>query len=522
MKILVVDDSKVILKTLLIMLKKAGYNDLESAMSVNEALFKIKNEKIDLIISDWKMPDQTGIDLLKILRQSTSLKNIPFIMATALSEKDKIMEALKLGVQGYLTKPVSYNILVNKLYDIAIQYDLDKPTCEIPKLENAELKEKAFKQRIENVNHHTETNLSTYSEYREGVVYEKQVWNSNGTFQYFFGSNIGGSFKEVISSYYGDKEYYLLTSDVFFDECNFYKELKKIVNDNEINIVPNSLTIEKIGEIINEFENMGLSKNSVLIGLGGTEILGASGFIGKNYLGGISTIWIPSTFSAILNISLFPSYFINSKTSTNIFSGPFLPTSVFVDLEMLLLLKKEKYDGGISELIRSMFYLGDDYFHLVSKKNEFAVQGDWEALKEIFITALLKKITGINHKKGKEIKNFALPFIQSLNTYFYKRKNIEISTITKYALEIIVIISNKMNLLNDENYKKCQELLNQISDKSDLPDYDPEKLLKCFFVSNYQHEQIFLPREIGKLHPFNDIEIRTQILEGFKDYNKKA
>lgn len=525
MKILIVDDSKVIVKTLVIMLKKTGYENLETASSVNEALFKLRKEKFDLIISDWKMPEQTGVDLLKIIRKNPATMNIPFIMATSMSEKNKIVEALKLGVQGYLTKPISYNVLVNKLNDIAIQFDLDRPSCEIPKLDK--ITSRNIQSEVEEVetekmeNHHTDTHISSYKDFKENVVYEKHIWNNSQTFPYFFGSGIGKKFIEVITSYYGDKDFFLLANDIFFKESELYKELKKITNGHEIKMPMEALTIENCGGVITELKEMGLDKKSVLIGLGGVDILGISGFLGSNYMGGISTIWIPTTFSGILNVSLFPNFFINSKSTFQIFNGPFSPSSVYVDFEILLLLKKEKYDGGIAELIRPTFYFDTDFSKLILSKIEMVKEGDWEALKELIVTVLLKKISGITQKKGGEIKEFAVPFINALNEYYCGNNNVQSSTFTRYALEIILTISNKMNLLSTEAFKYYSKLIEIISDTTNLPPFNPQKLLKCLYNDNHYHTNLFLPKDIGVLHSFNDIEIRNKILEGFEQYFKK-
>ncbi len=527
MKILVVDDSKVILKTLLIMLKKAGYSDIEEAGSVNDALFKIKKSKIDLVISDWKMPDLTGVDLLKYLRNNSSTKNIPFIMATALSEKNKIMEALKLGVQGYLTKPISFNILVNKLNDIAIQYDLMKPTCEIPSLAKNEIKseeiasEEQSAKSEDNIDHHTETHLSSYSDFEDSKVYEKQILYNNKTFQYFFGSNIDTNFLEVIESYYGEKEFFLLSNNVFYQESNFYKEIKKITKNREIIVEPGTLTIENIGETITKLENLGLCKNSVLIAFGGTEILGASGLIGTIYMGGISTIWIPSTFSGILNISLFPNFFISSINTYDICHGPFIPTSVYVDFEIVLNLNKEKYDGGVIELIRPIFFFEKEFSDQISNNIQLLKEGDWEILKQFIVTVLLKKIEGLSMNKGEEVRYFALPFIRALSAYYCDNKTVEPSAITQFALEIILHISKKMNLLSSESYKYYEKVLTNTATDIKLPPFKPEKLLKLLFSSSYMNEKIYLPKDIGQLHAFKNVEIRNKILEGLKEYSDR-
>jgi len=58
-----------------------------------------------MIISDWIMPEMTGIDFLKACKSDETIKGIPFLMVTAEAQKDCIMEAIKSGVDNYIVKP---------------------------------------------------------------------------------------------------------------------------------------------------------------------------------------------------------------------------------------------------------------------------------------------------------------------------------------------------------------------------------------------------------------------------------
>ncbi len=69
------------------------------------ALQELRKEKAGLIVSDWKMPKMNGLELLKAVRSDQDLKDIPFIMITAEVEKENVLEAIKAGVSGYITKP---------------------------------------------------------------------------------------------------------------------------------------------------------------------------------------------------------------------------------------------------------------------------------------------------------------------------------------------------------------------------------------------------------------------------------
>jgi len=83
--------------------------------SVKDALETIVSSSIDVIISDFQMPEKTGFDLLEILQSDESTHSIPFIMVTGNSEKDLKMKALENGATDLLNKPVSYGDLIARI-----------------------------------------------------------------------------------------------------------------------------------------------------------------------------------------------------------------------------------------------------------------------------------------------------------------------------------------------------------------------------------------------------------------------
>ncbi|MCU0286261.1 MAG: sigma-54 dependent transcriptional regulator [Acidobacteria bacterium] len=108
LKILVIDDDPSIRNMLAIVLKKSGY-DVTCTESGKTSLEKLKKENFDLIISDIKMPDINGIDLLKKIKSITP--EIPVIMITAFASANDAVEAMKLGAEDYVTKPFNLDEL---------------------------------------------------------------------------------------------------------------------------------------------------------------------------------------------------------------------------------------------------------------------------------------------------------------------------------------------------------------------------------------------------------------------------
>ena len=70
---------------------------------------------VDLIISDWVMPEMTGIDFLRAVRATPDLQAIPFVMLTSEGQKEQVLEAIKERVNGYIVKPSSIGTLTDKL-----------------------------------------------------------------------------------------------------------------------------------------------------------------------------------------------------------------------------------------------------------------------------------------------------------------------------------------------------------------------------------------------------------------------
>jgi two-component system, NtrC family, response regulator PilR len=104
-KVLIVDDERSIRELLEIFLRKEGY-EVQTAPSVSDALTIIKSTEFDLIVSDIRMPDMTGIDLLRTVRSNGF--NGQFILLTAFASADAAIQALKMGAFDYILKTENY------------------------------------------------------------------------------------------------------------------------------------------------------------------------------------------------------------------------------------------------------------------------------------------------------------------------------------------------------------------------------------------------------------------------------
>jgi two-component system chemotaxis response regulator CheY len=115
-KIMVVDDSVSMRQMTGIILTQAGYEIVQAADG-NEALGKF-DDSIDLLITDYNMPNMNGIELIKTVRSGNVNKAVPILMVTTESEDEKKMEGKEAGATGWITKPFDKDLLLNTIKKI--------------------------------------------------------------------------------------------------------------------------------------------------------------------------------------------------------------------------------------------------------------------------------------------------------------------------------------------------------------------------------------------------------------------
>lgn len=102
--IMTVDDSASVREMVSFTLKEAGYEVIEAADG-DEALNKLQNQAVDMLITDLNMPKVDGIDLIKKVREMNDLKFIPVIMLTTESQQEKKTAGKAAGATGWIVKP---------------------------------------------------------------------------------------------------------------------------------------------------------------------------------------------------------------------------------------------------------------------------------------------------------------------------------------------------------------------------------------------------------------------------------
>jgi two-component system chemotaxis response regulator CheY len=119
MRILTVDDSATMRRIIKNQLSQAGFEDVDEATNGREALTALLKGQYDLLITDWNMPEMSGLDLVKEVRKTDTVKAIPILMVTTVSDKEHIVTALKAGVTSYVVKPFDADTLRTKVAQVA-------------------------------------------------------------------------------------------------------------------------------------------------------------------------------------------------------------------------------------------------------------------------------------------------------------------------------------------------------------------------------------------------------------------
>ncbi|MBS4068345.1 MAG: response regulator [Sulfurimonas sp.] len=116
MKLLVVDDSSTMRRIIKNTLQRLGHKDiLEGGDGVEGWNVLNSNPDVDMLITDWNMPEMNGLELVKKVRADSRFIDLPIIMVTTEGGKAEVITALKAGVNNYIVKPFTPQVLKEKL-----------------------------------------------------------------------------------------------------------------------------------------------------------------------------------------------------------------------------------------------------------------------------------------------------------------------------------------------------------------------------------------------------------------------
>lgn len=121
-KILIVDDEAAIREMIKVALEIVGFECLEAPSAI-QAMPLIADERPDLILLDWMMPDVSGLELLRRLRREQATRELPVILLTAKAEEQNTVQALDAGADDYMTKPFGARELTARIKSLLRRVD---------------------------------------------------------------------------------------------------------------------------------------------------------------------------------------------------------------------------------------------------------------------------------------------------------------------------------------------------------------------------------------------------------------
>lgn len=119
MKILVVEDEANIRNLIASFLIEHGHEVIE-AKDGREAISKLLNSPVKLILADLNMPVMDGLEMLRKIKRNQEFRATPVIMITAEGDKNKVLEAIGLGIEGWILKPFNGEVLLNTIQKIIV------------------------------------------------------------------------------------------------------------------------------------------------------------------------------------------------------------------------------------------------------------------------------------------------------------------------------------------------------------------------------------------------------------------
>ena len=105
MRFLIVDDSSTMRRIIINTLSRLGHRDVIEAANGREGLDRLAHNQVDMIFTDWNMPEMNGIEFVRAIRAMDGMSAVPILMVTTNAAKADIVEALRAGVNNYVFKP---------------------------------------------------------------------------------------------------------------------------------------------------------------------------------------------------------------------------------------------------------------------------------------------------------------------------------------------------------------------------------------------------------------------------------
>jgi two-component system chemotaxis response regulator CheY len=128
MRFLIVDDSMPMRRIMTNVLARLGHSDVVEAANGREALDRLDEAmRVDFVITDLFMPGVNGLDFLRIVRERPDMRDVPVVVVTGNASRSAVLQAKRLGANGYILKPFTAELLKERIENLCPQRDGDDP-----------------------------------------------------------------------------------------------------------------------------------------------------------------------------------------------------------------------------------------------------------------------------------------------------------------------------------------------------------------------------------------------------------
>ncbi|MBI1937375.1 MAG: 3-dehydroquinate synthase [Ignavibacteriales bacterium] len=300
----------------------------------------------------------------------------------------------------------------------------------------------------------------------------------------YFGENIFSKIPELNKSLNLSKNIFLVV------DGNVLKHHRRLINGLiekfdtgfsfiEFHADEESKSYESLNKIYSAMLAKGYSRDTLLIAIGGGITGDIAGFAAATFARGIQYVHVPTTLLAMVDSSVGGKTGINFGDTKNIVGAFYQPKYVLIDSVFLKTLPQDETICGIGEIVKYGLLIGDDFFNVIEKKYTKLIQCDKSTVNKIVQTCVQFKASIV---ENDEMEISGLRKVLNIGHTFAHAIEVEQKHKIKHGQAVIVglacalHLSNKMNLLNDDELQKYLSLIIKLAGKIKIAGYDPNKL----------------------------------------------
>lgn len=300
----------------------------------------------------------------------------------------------------------------------------------------------------------------------------------------YFGENIFSKITELNQSLNLSKNIFLVV------DGNVLKRHRKMISGLiekfnagfsfiELHADEENKSYESLNKIYSAMLAKGYSRDTLLIAIGGGITGDIAGFAAATFARGIQYVHVPTTLLAMVDSSVGGKTGINFGDTKNIIGAFYQPKYVLIDSAFLKTLPQDETICGIGEIVKYGLLIGDDFFNVIEKNLSKLIKCDKSTVNKIVQTCVQFKASIV---ENDEMEISGLRKVLNIGHTFAHAIEVEQKHKIKHGQAVIVglacalHLSNKINLLSDDELQKYLSLIIKFTDKIKIGAYDPHKL----------------------------------------------